>query len=511
MKKMWKRVLTAVLVGTLTIGCLAGCGGDSGKQGGTSASDIEISYVNQGLGLEWLDALIEAFSEKYPEYNVYYTAAASGASAKASLGLEDTDTIDLYMGGQNYDMTYLEPLNDVLDATVEGESKSIKEKFNASYLATEEKDGNYYTLTYGGGIIGFVYNKKLFEQAGITELPRTTNELTMVCTKLSDADITPLCHFYSGDYGYYEYMENVWFSHYDGVEYFNDFLKDASKEKMLKKDGRYEALKVLEKIVTPENTLQGSNSESHVSMQTKFLEGACAMMLNGSWLSSEMSNTDKINDFEMMKTPVLSSITDNLKTVKNEMLLRSVIQAVDNVTDKTEKEDAYKDGKNYVVDGKKVSAEDWDRIRVARNTMANTYAGTSAFIPKYSNAKEGAKEFLKFMYSDEGYKVYMEAQHLKLPLELCEGEVDTSSWNAFQQNQAELFTMTECALTQYVKSKDRILTDGGGDPFAKGAYAFVNLMCTKNEADRVSADEAWTKITDIINERYDSMWMQNIK
>ena len=36
-------------------------------------------------------------------------------------------------------------------------------------------------------------------------------------------------------------------------------------------------------------------------------------------------------------------------------------------------------------------------------------------------------------------------------------------------------------------------------------------MSTKNEADRVGADEAWAQIESIINDRYDSMWMQNIK
>ena len=206
-------------------------------------------------------------------------------------------------------------------------------------------------------------------------------------------------------------MQNVWFAQYDGVEYFSDFLKDATKDKMLKKDGRYEALKVLEKIVTPNYTLQGSNSESHVSMQTKFLEGACAMMLNGSWLSSEMSNSDKMNDFEMMKTPVISSITDKLETVKGETQLRALIQAIDEVTDGTKSEETYKDGDNYKVEGNSISAADWEYVRVARNMMATTYSGTSAFIPNYSNAKDGAKEFLKFMYSDEGYQIYMNAQH----------------------------------------------------------------------------------------------------
>ena len=157
-----------ILVGVLTVGCLAGCGSGEDKKKGTSASDIEISYQHVGLGKEWLDALIKAFNKKYPEYNVYYNATASSAAATAAYGMEDVDTVDLYMVPKQYDVTYLEPLNDVLETTIEGESKSLKEKFNPSYLALEELDGNYYNLTQGGGIVGFVYNKNIFKDNNIT-------------------------------------------------------------------------------------------------------------------------------------------------------------------------------------------------------------------------------------------------------------------------------------------------------------------------------------------------------
>ena len=58
MKKISKRMLSMVLAFALTVGCLAGCGGSGEKTGGKSATDIEISYLNQGLGVEWIEALI---------------------------------------------------------------------------------------------------------------------------------------------------------------------------------------------------------------------------------------------------------------------------------------------------------------------------------------------------------------------------------------------------------------------------------------------------------------------
>ena len=508
MKKTTKWV-SLMLAGVLVAGMLTGCGGNDkdGNKGGTSATDIEISYWHAGLGVEWLDKLIEGFEKKYPEYNVYYSASANGDAATAGYGLEDTDTVDLYMTAKKYNTKYMEPLNDILDTTIEGESKSIKEKFHASYLEVEEVDGNYYTLTHGGGVMGFVYNKNIFKDAGITQLPRTTDELAVACATLTDKNITPLCHFKSG--GYYNFMNEVWFAQYSGMDYYYDFYANPSKDKMTAQDGRYQVLKVHEKLNKPENVLQGSNSDAHVSMQTKFLEGKCAMMLTGSWLSSEMSNTEKINDFAMMKTPVISSITDKLTTVKGEMDLRKLITAIDNVVDGVETIDTYKNGENYVVEGKTISAADWEYVYTARNTMPANYAGEVSFIPNYSNAKEGAKEFLKYMYSDEGYRIYTETLHITLPFNLSEGQVDTSSWNVFEQEQAALFAKTQNTITSDIMGKHKLFTDGGANSFT--LYEFVSLMCAKSEQDRIDADQAWSTIVSRVNDKYDNEWMLNIK
>lgn len=505
---MKKRILALALAGVMSIGCLAGCGGKKTEEGGQSAADIEIAYWNSGLGTEWLDKLIEAFEAKHPEYNVYYNESASMTAVDAAYGLEDTDTVDLYMGLKQYDTRYLESLNDVLDTTVEGKAKTIKEKFDASYLALEELDGNYYNLTYGGGLLGFVYNMDLFEQAGITQLPRTTDELALVCETLNDNGIKPLCHYKVS--GYYSYMSEVWYSQYEGMDYYiNTFYGNPTKDTMTKKDGRYENFKVYEQILTPENVLQGSNSESHVSMQTKFLAGQCAMMVNGSWLSNEMKNSGGIENFAMMRQPVISAITDKLTTVKSESELRKLITAIDSVDDGSATLDSYKDGENYDVGGIKVSAKDWDYVYAARNTLAANYAGEGCYIPTYSNAKDGAKEFLKFMYSDEGYKLYTDTLHLQIPLSLSEGEIDTAGWNAFELNQAELFENVKQTVTMDIMSKHRLFTDGGADAYAN--YEYANLFCASSEADRVTADEAWDNVVSNVNEKYDSEWLKNIK
>ena len=49
-----------------------------------------------------------------------------------------------------------------------------------------------YEIPYQMKANGYMYNKALFEQAGITEVPSTWQEFLETCQKLKDAGITPL-------------------------------------------------------------------------------------------------------------------------------------------------------------------------------------------------------------------------------------------------------------------------------------------------------------------------------
>lgn len=513
-----KKVMALAFAGILTVSCLAGCGGGEKKSSSGDSKTIEITYWKSGLGEEWLKNVIAGFEKKHPEYKVVYSTTASQEAINAAFGSEDSDTTDLYLGVKKYETDKLEPLNDVLEATVDGESKAIKDKFSPSYLALEQStDGNYYNLTCGGGMLGIVYNKALFEDAGITQAPRTTDELALVCDTLTSADIVPFCHF--KPVGYWEdYMSDVFFVQYDGMDYvMNNFYackddagKSPSIEVFKKKDGRYEALKVFEKVIVPEYTMQGSSTYDHTTIQTMWLKGEAAMMVNGSWIENEMASTASASEFEMMRMPVVSSITDKLTTVKTEEDLRNVITAIDSVTDGQSELSAYQKGEDYEVNGLKVSAADWECIRLARNTVGSNYSGNSAYIPNYADAKDGAKEFLKYLYSDEGYKIFADTLHVVLPISLSEGELDTSDWSHFAKGQVALYQTTEQFATRYIAGAHPIFTLGGATRFGT-VHTYVDKFCTNNVGDRITASEAWDLIQERVDDNYENNWLKNIK
>lgn len=519
MRKMKK--LAALGLATIMTLSLAACGGNGNDKKAADhngGKDVEISYWNSGMGTDFLDAMCKAFNEKQSEWYVYYNATASSEAVKATYPMSDVDTIDLYMATTVADTSEMAALDDVLDSTADGDTKTIREKFDASHLESEvDADGHYYSLTWGGGSFGIIYNKALFEKADIEVAPRTTDELAMVCDKLLEDGITPLTH-YMDDAGntYWSYIADVWQAQYEGFDnYKNTFLacKDEagnspSKAALTKKDGRYQVLKAMEKFITPEYVLPGSNSQDHIKMQTLFLNQDIGMMVNGSWVANEMASTGSMEDYGVMRTPVISSITDKLETVKGDTLLRKVITAIDAVTDGSADISEYQSGEGYIVDGKQISAADWDAVKTARGMVGVNYPQQTCFIPSYSDAIDGAKEFLKYFYSDEGQKIFVDHLHYTLPIELSQGEIDKSDWNGFEKEMDSVFQSAEVYVSQSMKSKHDIFINGGATPYA--GYKFVAYFCSSNVEDRVTADEAWDEILKKIDGDYDG-WLSNIK
>ena len=518
MRKM-KR-LVAFALAMLMVASLTGCGKGGKKSGNdkveatNGGKPVEVAFWNSGMGDEYFKKLVDAFNAKQSEWFVYYTASADGSALTTSFELDDVDTVDLYFPSKHYSIDYMEPLDDVLNYTPEGESKTIKEKFHQGYLSYEEAtDGHYYTLSWGGGPVGIVYNKDLFKEAGVSTLPRTTNELALVCDTLTESDITPWTHSASkSSYapGYWAFLIEAFQAQYDGEDYYrNTFYRNPTKETMTAKDGRYHAIKAMEKILTPEYVQNGANSQDHITAQTTFLNDKIAMMPNGSWMSNEMAGVGKTDKYGVMKTPVVSSILDKLSTVKSETELRNLISAIDAVTDGTADIMDYYNGFAYIINDKTVMESDWLYVEAARNSVPSNWAKQVCFVPNYADAKEGAKEFLKFYYSDEGLKIIAETTHMTLPISLSEGEYDTSEWNEFEKAMLQLYkTADQVICSSDDMGKHNLFINGGASAFVN--YNFGQLFCSNNPADRITADEAWEEIIKKIEATYDQ-WTANIK
>lgn len=513
MRTMRKLIATGLAI-VMSLSVVACSGKKTSNKTSNGGKEVEVAYWHAGLGIDWLEELVNEFNASQSEWNVTYRASAVKGSLTAAWGMPDIDTTDLYIAGMSYESEYMEPLDELLNVTAEGDSKTIGEKLNPNYLTTARwTDGKIYTLSATSSLYGIVYNTKLFKKAGITQLPRTSDEIAVVCDMLLEADVTPLAVF--GNWAYWDFFIEAWQAQHDGYDYYiNNFHgctdekgNSPSKDVLTKKDGRYAALQAMEKIITPEYVVDGAVAEDHISMQTKFLNTDIGMMVNGNWLSKEMSGVASTDDFGLMKTPVISSIVDRLTTIVDDEELRLLIDAVDEVVEDPSKIANYQSGDGYVVGSLDVSKEDWDAVMEARTISPVGF--DTAYIPNYSEEKEGAKEFLKFMYSDKGMEIVLSRTHISMPLEFSDGrEIDKSDWNRLERESDEALCATKYYATSALLDRHPIFRLGGASSYCGSTV--VATLCSKNPADRLSADGIWDEIVRLIDMKYEG-WLLNIE
>ena len=494
MKKITK-IATALLAISMGVLPAVSCGK---PEVANSSTDVQIYLWKSGYGAEFMTEIVNSFNAKQDKYKVTLDFDESAATIIKTLSLGSSNTYDLYftmLNTNQYNKDF-ENLDDVLDYTVSGESKSIREKYYGYLLdGVKNADGTTNFLTYGNGWCGFVYNADIIDGVKYT-LPNTTNEFDELITEIkgdkSLKGVKAPIIFYNNDdnNGYLNYAAYVWEAQYDGLDYYYNTtlaLKAAdgttpSKDVFVAKDGRYKALKVLESIITPTTVHDAHTNKNFTDVQTLFLDGEAVFMVNGSWLMNESTGTK--TNFGMMKMPVISSIVEKLEdTAMDDATLSAIISEVD-------------EGKTS---SELCSQNDFNRIKEARNLLYNNASEQYVFVPNYSVAKDGSKEFLKYFYSDEGLAKFMSVTGLPNSARLSdESKFDASTLDAWHKQQFDLAKEVNAVTNTITKSK--LFINSNTNQFASVAYA--QSFCASNSKDKLTADGIWNKIVAKINENW---------
>lgn len=491
-----KKIVSILLALSLSVGTAAAFAGCSNSTSvANTETDIQFSFWKSGFGDEYMKATIAAFKEEYPQYNVIFESSTDGFVFGNTIELgADYNTIDLYATSvidQPYN-EYAEPLDDILTATIPGESKPIGEKMIPEVRdGMKYSDGHHYGLSYSGALEGIVYNKEIIDGVKY-KVPRTTQELEYLVYSLMDdpelKNVKPFIHFSGG--GYWNRVYKTWQVQYDGLDYYyNTFLplKDGdtapSKNVIVKEDGRKKALEVLDRIISTDSVVSGSNGLVYTNAQTMFMNGSAVMMVTGNWLVNEMkSNTEATaTDLKMMKTPVISSIREKTPSILDDTELCALIDAIDAAESR---ESIPLEGTGY-----KVEQADLNRVYEARNLMSSNFDGHAFIIPEYSNAKEAAKDFIKFCYSDTAIKLFYEYTHSAYPAALSTGTINSDDWLEFEKTAVELTENSIPILQEAVPYRSILFTYGGLKPF--GTADIIGSMSV--EQDRKDATALWSE------------------
>ena len=429
--------------------------GNNDMQGGVGGDDVntvEILVYDAGYGVNWLDKMIDTFNQKTGgKYTIRYNKMLSSDNVSSILRAGPASKYDLYIVGEiwsqyidlgakavdGYDYC-LESLDDIYSSTVAGESVTVEEKMWSSFAnvykyEVEENDElteHYYAMPWAAGWCGLFCNMNVLNAAGLTHEPRTTDELYEFCETLKtansgDANFAPV--LYSAAEDYMEYMSNVWWGQYTTVNGMINWHQGKVNDTMIPNptdsraifddEGLYEMLCAIENFIGPSNgyVYEYAESLNYTQAQARFFSGQAAFMPNGDWLENEMKmaagSSINVSGIQPMKSPIISALSDKLSywtettnytTAKNTMSaaqkaeydnkLRALVDYVDGVAGRPD----------WATD------KDISIVDEARRTQYTIGQGHSMAIPVYSPAKAVAKEFLKFMTTNEAIEIYMD-------------------------------------------------------------------------------------------------------
>jgi raffinose/stachyose/melibiose transport system substrate-binding protein len=168
-------------------GVLAACGTSSG--GGDGATLSITGVADQRTPLEQLTALYKKSNPDTKFKASYAPVDQVQTSVRAQLGAGNAPDVHvLYPGnGSSMAMVQVAQAGLLADLSEQAWTKFIPETFKPAF----DYKGKTYVFSAGSSVIGAIYNKKVFQEAGV-EPPKTWSELLDVCAKIKKAGKIPI-------------------------------------------------------------------------------------------------------------------------------------------------------------------------------------------------------------------------------------------------------------------------------------------------------------------------------
>jgi raffinose/stachyose/melibiose transport system substrate-binding protein len=283
--------LAASAAAGLGMTALTGCGGDS--DGGSSDGTTTVEWWNisttEPAKSVWA-SLAKKFEAQNPKVKIKIVQLENDAYKSKMTALTASgklpDIFHTWGGGvlkQQVDAGLVEDLTDRTKPWADGLLKVTKEPYIL--------DDKVYGIPFDMGMIGFWYNKKLFQQAGVSEPPTTWGGFLEAVSKLKAKNITPIAlagkEKWPGMY-YWAYLA----MRTAGIE----ALQKASEEKDFTGAGFVEAGRHLKELVDLKPFQKGFLNAAYstpTGQAAAVGNGKAAMELMGQWAPSVQADSGK--------------------------------------------------------------------------------------------------------------------------------------------------------------------------------------------------------------------------
>ncbi|MEQ6377892.1 extracellular solute-binding protein [Bacillaceae bacterium S4-13-56] len=282
--------LALVLVSVVVI---TACGADSSSEnegnqsnGNNTANQSESNDSGEKVKLnvfqfkaaisEQMKDMEKAYEEEHPNIDLTIDTVGGGADWMANLKTRfasgEAPDVFVVEGPEQLELweEYLTDLSE--EPWVEHSLPFAKEQMM--------KDGKLYGMPMNIEGFGFIYNKDLFEEAGITELPKTESELKEAVEKLNDAGITPFANGFATWWAIGLHLPNIAFAHQDDPFKYIEQLNNGDTS-ISENEKFYELQELLDFML--ENGTPNPLSTDLNTQLTLFASGEAAMVHQGNW------------------------------------------------------------------------------------------------------------------------------------------------------------------------------------------------------------------------------------
>ncbi|MDO7906515.1 ABC transporter substrate-binding protein [Paenibacillus sp. JX-17] len=273
---------------------LAGCGSSSDGSGGVKTIHI---YQFKVEILQPLNEMKAEYEKTHPGIKLDIQSVGGGSdygsALKAKFASGDQPDIFTNEGYADRD-TWFEYMEDLSDQPwVKNLDEFAKEPMTVN--------GKLYGQPMNLEGFGIIYNKDLFQKAGITQLPRTLNELEETAKKLKAAGITPFANGFAEYWILGNHLANIPFAQQKDPAQFIAGLNDETS--------KIPGNPVFEKWVDLlDLMLKYGNANplttDYNSQVTMFANGQAAMMHHGNWTQPQIDGINPDLNLGILPAPI---------------------------------------------------------------------------------------------------------------------------------------------------------------------------------------------------------------
>jgi raffinose/stachyose/melibiose transport system substrate-binding protein len=305
--KRWLFLCLSVLFLT---GVMAGCSsndsgsssGESGSEGETTTGGEEVVTLNffqfKVEIADQLQEMVKEFEAEHPNIKVKLETVGGGADYGAALKAKfaSGEKPDIFNnGGFNELELWKEHLADLSD------EPWVEHLLPIGKVPMTDEDGKLYGMPVNLEGYGFVYNKDLFEQAGITEPPATMAELQEAVQKLEENGITAFAAGYGEWWVVGQHLLNIPFAQQDDPGAFIEGLNTGTETFVGNK--HFEDFK---QVIDTEIKYGNANplTTDYNTQVTLFASGETAMLQQGNWTENMIYQINPDMNMAFLPIPI---------------------------------------------------------------------------------------------------------------------------------------------------------------------------------------------------------------